>query len=221
MTKAVHACCGLALLGLLSGTALGQRQTTVQLPTFSSFGVDTTVSVPDGGSTYLGGVDRASSGSNQFGAAPFAPFGNRSIGSQQSASGMQVSAYVHDFQAMDEYLLNQPTAFNRRLTQPQGQAARAIGRRVEDARAAPAGRPALDVAALRAERLQDEQARSSESAGLLERGQAAEAAGKFSVARLYYQMAYRKAQGDAKAQALARLEALSPSKPQALAETGR
>jgi hypothetical protein len=79
----------------------------------------------------------------------------------------------------------------------------------------------LDVASLRAQRLQDEQARSSESAGLLERGQAAESAGKFAVARLYYQMAYRKAQGDAKAQALARLEALSQSKPQALAETGR
>ena len=208
----------MALLGLISGSAWGQRPVTVQLPTFSSFGVDTTVSVPDGGSTYLGGVDRASSGSNQFGVGPF---GNRSIGSQQSASGMRVSAYVHDFQAMDEYLLNQPTAFNRGLTQPQGQVARAIGQRVEDARAAPAGRPALDVASLRAQRLQEEQARSSESAGLLERGQAAESAGKVSVARLYYQMAYRKAQGDAKAQALARLEALSQSKPQALAETGR
>ncbi len=233
MTKAFQACWGLAVLGLVSGTAWGQKTlqppassmpgvgTTVQLPSFSFFSVDTTVSVPDGGSTYLGGVNRASSGSNQFGAAPFMPFTNRSIGSQQSASSMRVSAYIHDFQAMDEYLLNQPTAFNRGLSQPQVQVAGAIGKRVEDARAAPAGRPALDVAGLRAQRLQEEQARSSESAGLLERGQAAEAAGKLKVARLYYQMAYRKAEGDAKAQALARLEAISPTQPAALAETGR
>ncbi len=209
----------MAVLGLFSGTAWGQQQqVTVELPTFSFFSVDTTVSVPDGGSTYLGGVNRASSGSSQFGAAPFLPFTNRSIGSQQSASSMRVSAYIHDFQAMDEALLNQPTAFNRGLTQPQLQVARAIGQRVQSAQA---GRGALDVAGLRAQRLQEEQARSSESAGLLERGQAAEAAGKLKVARLYYQMAYRKAEGDLKAQALARLEALSPTQPPALAETGR
>jgi hypothetical protein len=184
------------------------------------FGVGTTVSVPDGGSTYLGGVNRSSSGSNEFG-APLTPFGNRSYGSQQSASSMRVSAYIHDFQAMDEYLLNQPTAFNRGLTQPQVQVARAIAERVEDARAAPAGRPALDVAGLRAQRLQEQQARSDESAGLLERGQAAEAAGKLTVARLYYQMAFRKAEGEVKAQALARLEAISETKPSTLAGTGR
>jgi hypothetical protein len=201
-------------------SAISGVGTSVQLPTFSFFGVDTTVSVPDGGSTYLGGVDRASSGSNQYG-APLTSFGNRSISSQQSASSMRVSAYVHDFEAMDQYLLSQPTAFNRGLTQPQVQVARAIGQRVEDARAAPAGRPALDVAGLRAQRLQEQQARSGEAAGLLERGQAAEAAGKLKVARLYYQMAYRKAEGDAKAQALARLEAISETKPPALAGTGR
>jgi hypothetical protein len=202
-------------------SAISGVGTSVQLPTFSFFGVDTTVSVPDGGSTYLGGVSRASSGSSQFGAAPFMPFTNRSIGSQQSASSMRVSAYIHDFQAMDEYLLSQPTAFNRGLAQPQLQVARAIGKRVESAQAAPTSGPALDVAGLRAQRLQEEQARSSESAGLLERGQAAEAAGKLKVARLYYQMAYRKADDDVKAQALARLEAISPTQPAALAETSR
>ena len=37
-------------------TSWGQ---TVQLPTFQSFSVQTTVSVPDRGSIYLGGVNRA------------------------------------------------------------------------------------------------------------------------------------------------------------------
>jgi hypothetical protein len=212
----------LAVLGLVSGTAWGQQQpTAVQLPTFSFFTVNTTVSVPDGGSTYLGGVNRASSGSSQFGAAPFGPFTNRSIGSQQSASSVRASVYIHDFQAMDEYLLSQPTAFNRGLSQPQVQVAKAIGQRVQSAQAASSAPAATDVAGLRAQRLQEEQARSQDSAGLLERGQAAEAAGKLKVARLYYQTAYRNAEGDAKAQALARLDAISETKPPALAETGR
>ena len=134
---------------------------------------------------------------------------------------MRVSAYVHDFQAMDEQLLNQPTAFNRGLNRPQGQAAKAIGQRMEAARLASAGRPAVDVAGLRARRLQEEQARSGEAAALLARGQAAETAGKLKVARAYYQMAYHAAEGDLKAQALARLEAVSPSQPTALAGTRR
>ena len=86
---------------------LGQlRPTTVQLPTFSMFGVDTTVSVPDSGSTYLGGVDRASSDGNQLAArgAVWQPLHRQPA----EASSMRVSAYVHDFQAMDEQLLNQP-----------------------------------------------------------------------------------------------------------------
>jgi len=41
--------------------------TTVQLPTFSSVSVTTTVSVPDGGTVLLGGVKRLSEGRNEFG----------------------------------------------------------------------------------------------------------------------------------------------------------
>ena len=41
--------------------------TTVQLPTFSSVTVTTTVSVPDGGTVLLGGIKRLSEGRNEFG----------------------------------------------------------------------------------------------------------------------------------------------------------
>jgi general secretion pathway protein D len=41
--------------------------TTVQLPTFSSVSVTTTVSVPDGGTVLLGGIKRLSEGRNEFG----------------------------------------------------------------------------------------------------------------------------------------------------------
>ena len=41
--------------------------TTVQLPTFSTVGVNTTVSVPDGGTILMGGIKRLSEGRNEFG----------------------------------------------------------------------------------------------------------------------------------------------------------
>ncbi|MGD9126639.1 MAG: general secretion pathway protein GspD [Planctomycetia bacterium] len=47
-----------------SDTVLG---TTVQLPTFSSVSVTTTVSVPDGGTVLLGGIKRLSEGRSEFG----------------------------------------------------------------------------------------------------------------------------------------------------------
>ena len=40
---------------------------TVQLPTFSFVTVNTTVSVPDGGTVLLGGIKRLSEGRNEFG----------------------------------------------------------------------------------------------------------------------------------------------------------
>jgi hypothetical protein len=48
------------LVALFCGTA-AQAQ-TVQLPTFNFFTVRTTVSVPDSGGAYLGGVNRSAMG---------------------------------------------------------------------------------------------------------------------------------------------------------------
>jgi|GEM_PF-1612982 len=81
----------------------------VQLPTHSYFGVGTTVSVPVGGSTYLGGVNRASSGITEYG-TPLLPFRNRSMGYNRSASSVRVSAYVHDFAEMERNLANNQIA---------------------------------------------------------------------------------------------------------------
>ena len=134
---------------------------------------------------------------------------------------MRVSAYIHDFQAMDE-ASSQPAHGLQPRTDPAagpgGQGDRAAGAKRPGGRRGvrPWTWPGFAPSGSRRSR-----PASSESAGLLERGQAAEAAGKLKVARLYYQMAYRKAEGDAKAQALARLEALSATQPPALAETGR
>jgi hypothetical protein len=83
----------------------------VQLPTFRFFGLSTTVSVPDRGSAYLGGVSRSAMSRSENGVpivghVPFAgrAFGNRAIAGRTETSGASVSAYIHDFGAMEEEL---------------------------------------------------------------------------------------------------------------------
>jgi general secretion pathway protein D len=49
------------------GATINSTGTTVQLPTFLSTSVSTTVSVPDGGTVLLGGIKRLSEGRNEFG----------------------------------------------------------------------------------------------------------------------------------------------------------
>lgn len=121
--------------GSLEQTTTEWPGTTVQLPTFSFFSVGTTVSVPDRGSAYLGGIKRAATGRNEFGVPmlPFRPFKNTGIGREVSASSVHVTATIHDFEAMDEFLLSQPTAFSRSLqsrptVNSPGGAAAALGK---------------------------------------------------------------------------------------------
>lgn len=227
----------LAVIGLWAGAALAQQPTTVQLPTYSFFNTNTTVTVPDRGSVYLGGVNRAATGRSEFG-APLLPFRNRSIGMERSASSAWVSVWVHDFEAMDQYLLSQPTAFraaqaaNSRPLMPQvasgpsPYAASSIGasdtwnRRLDAAQQGSAGPTAMSLAELRAKHEREQQSRSDEARKWFERGQGAEAAGKRNVARVYYQMAARRATGPLKDQIAARLDAVdSSSKTSKLAQS--
>lgn len=213
----------LVLLGIAGGSVLGQQPgTTVQLPTFSFFSVGTTVSVPDRGSVYMGGVKRAATGRNEFGTPllPFRPFRNTAIGSERSASQMRVTAYIHDFEAMEEALLGQP-ASSRSLTslQPRSRAA-LLGRTLQPRNptwggswralslASSAAAPQMSVADAQARRLSQQATRSEEAANFFGRGRKAEAAGKANVAKIYYQMAARRATGEFKQQVVARLDAI-------------
>lgn len=83
--------------------ANAQLTTTVQLPTFRVFSVNTTVSVPDRGSVYLGGVNRTAEGSTRRG-VPLLPNTNRSFGKETSTSGVRASAYIHDLDEMDRQI---------------------------------------------------------------------------------------------------------------------
>lgn len=215
-------CSILAAAALAASAAFGQA---VQLPTYSYFGTGTVVSVPDRGSVYTGGVNRAASGINEFG-TPLLPFRNRSIGSERSASSVWTSVYIHDFEAMDEYLLGQAggtstpglasrslppssvAAAGRQLAPRSGVASRETWQ----ARQSPqpiSGPLARSVAELRSERAGEQQARIAEAQNLFERGKSAEQAGKTSLARIYYQQASRRAEGPLKEQILAQLAMLT------------
>jgi len=212
---------------LCAGESFAQRPaTTVQLPTFSFFSVGTTVSVPDRGSVTMGGVNRSAMGRNEFGVPmlPFRPFRNTAIGRDVSTSGMRVTATIHDFEEMDEYLLNQPTSYRSRqlsalpsrrnslaalghTLQPRDPG-RGSSWQVTPPRGS-AGSPQMSLADARAQRARQQVAQSSEAANFFERGRRAEASGKTSVAKIYYQMAARRAGGELQSQITARLLAIS------------
>ncbi len=94
-------------LSLAARTSSGQN-VTVQLPTFHVFSVATTVVVPDRGSMYLGGVNRASFGSNTNGVPGLGRlFANRGIGSEVSSSGAHVAATIMDLEEIDRAVLGE------------------------------------------------------------------------------------------------------------------
>ncbi len=219
------ACLSLALVGIGAGSASAQQPgTAVQLPTFSFFGVNTTVSVPDRGSVYMGGVNRAASARNEFGTPllPFRPFKNTAIGSERSASSIRVSVFIHDFEAMEAELLSRPSPGREQATwQLSRPMAAALGQTLPppgpprgeswqtSSPANSTSRPQMSVADAQSQRLSQRAVRSDEAVRFFERGRDAEEAGKPNVAKIYYQMAARRAGGgDFKQQVVDRLEAL-------------
>jgi len=77
------------------------QQVTVQQPVIRTFGVGTTVSVPDRGSALLGGVSSSAAGRSTFG-----PLRSGSaMGLETQGSSVSVGVYIHDLRAMDEALL--------------------------------------------------------------------------------------------------------------------
>jgi|GEM_PF-1344245 len=78
----------------------------VQLPTTSIFSVNTTVSVPDGGSISLGGNSGSAWSSTRSG-GPFRPFGNRAVGGSQFASNVSVNVQIISLAEMEADLLSQ------------------------------------------------------------------------------------------------------------------
>jgi hypothetical protein len=209
---------------------------TVQLPTFQFFSVSTTVMVPDNGGAFMGGINRAATGRNEFGVPgiTFPGFQNRSIGQDMSASNVWAHVTIHDFDAMDEAILSSPSPndFANVSTSrwnsntnfglpPVPRLAPAV--QLENVnlagnwQAKPIAQ-AANVAAEVADRDARRATRINEAESYFARAEQAEADGKTSVAKIYYQMAMRRASGDFKQQVQARLDGLS-SRATAVAAT--
>ena len=197
--------CAVLVWGVLPQLAWAQNQgtTSVQLPTFGFVTVATTVSVPDGGRTFLGGINRASSGRNEFG-MPLSPFpNNRAIGSERSAQSMSVTATIIDMRELDAAVLGQSNYVMR----PAPELAKI--RQLAEAQNSNAGQGDTSLAAIKAGLSQKKNAEQQEAWLSFEKGLAAEEAGKLSSANVYYQMALRRASGELKSLAESRLAAIS------------
>jgi hypothetical protein len=163
---------GLSMLLLLPESGLGQL--TVQQPVFGVNSVTTTVSVPDRGRAHLGSISRARDSRTHFG--PFRP--GTHTGLDREHSTMSVGVYIHDFAAMDEYLLSQGTPSTGDAPELSSNARHAF-EQLQAHHGRPSTKPLPDpVAASKAEKY-----------WLL--GQKAEREGKLSVARLHYRAASR------------------------------
>lgn len=181
--------------------AFGQvpAPTTVQLPTFHVFTVQTTVSVPDRGGMALGGITRGADGRVQLG-----PLGNRASSSSRGAGGLSASATILDNRELDETVL----AAAERVSPGGGTATKAAELSRGVAKEASARQPG-SVAAIREQNAVAEQERNAEFAAVLAKGAQAEARGQMGLAKTYYRMVARQANGEIKQRAEGLLVALA------------
>ncbi len=92
-----------AIIAILSADRTLRAQVTIQQPVVQVFSVNTTVSVPDRGSAFIGGVKRAGDSRNTFGFGPFRP--GSSVGTFREHAGLSTHVWIHEFDEMDRMLL--------------------------------------------------------------------------------------------------------------------
>ena len=199
-----------------------QNAVTIQLPTYSSFSVSTTVLVPDRGGAALGGVSRSAMGASQFGPAPL-PAGTRAFGVERQAQNAHVFAQIHDFREMEQALVGdgtQPRNDVGRLTvlRPSGATGAAVNPRqvnssqrggsplaVPSSGDTPGQRSVAEWKQLRAQQAAGQQRQVLE---WMQRAAAAAESGKRGAARVYLNMAYRQADSALRPRIAAELERL-------------
>jgi len=169
---------------------------SVQLPTFSYFGVDTLVSVPDGGGALLGGVNSAAGGGNQFGP-------NGSTAGHAQGQQLQVRAQILDMAELDAQVL--AAAGPPKSAAPPDSRALAL----RAAQNSSAGRGTVSVTEARRLYEAQSEGQNVEARKWFERGQQAESDGKPGTAKIYYQMAARRSTGELHATIAARLQVLA------------
>lgn len=229
---AACAIAGWCLAVMPADLAAQQNAVTIQLPTYSSFSVSTTVLVPDRGGAALGGVNRSAMGGSQFGPAPL-PAGTRAIGVERQAQNAHVFVQVHDFREMEEALVadgagpHDAAAFDDRVSdvgrltvmRPAAAPGATTTRRAAN-NGQPSGNPwaaptsgdaAGQLSVEEWQRLRAQQAAGDqrEARQWMERAAAAAESGNRAAARVYLNMAYRKADGALRSQIAAEMERLA------------
>jgi hypothetical protein len=211
----------------LVSTAIAQPNvpaTTVQLPSFSVFTVQTTVSVPDSGGAYLGGLNSGASNSSRFGIGPFR---NRGLSSTRAASGMSLSATIIDHDEIDRALLAEAAATHVsadaaavKIDTKAAAIAKSIKPEPSSVALSPAERSSAtsggmlpgSVAAIREQHAAAADLQTAELAGYLTKARQAEADNKPGVAKVFYQMVARRDTGRMKQEAMDRLAVLTSAR---------
>ncbi|QDU10534.1 hypothetical protein [Gimesia aquarii] len=106
----ISVCC-LVCFPLTPGRA---QEVRIQQPIVQQFSTGTTVSVPDRGRALLGGISSGATRSKRFG--PFRR--GSSYGQEFQSSTSSVGVYIHDFEAMDRFLLKSATSTASRIEPP-------------------------------------------------------------------------------------------------------
>jgi hypothetical protein len=206
------------LIGILFVWAFGAADAfgqVLQLPTFDYFSVRTSVMVPDSGGAFLGGIGRSAQRSRTYGLGRGPLVSNRMIESSSGASLASVHATIIDHEELDRVVRAAakgaaPSAEERR--------AAAASLRMQPSGDDPVGGSSLvSVAEARRRSAARKASVRSEAEALFADGQAAETRGEFGTARVFYQMADKRADGDLQQAIRARITALpdrkKPPKP--------
>jgi hypothetical protein len=167
----------------LPQTVAGQ---VIQLPSFHSFSVDTTVVVPDAGRAPIAGNRQGRTGVSRVG--PLSA--NRTVGVDRQATGASALAAIHDPRQADAAL--------RRRAQEQHRAALDDSARSAApwaGRTAASDRPLQSARTIEGERTSRTAAIERETLALIARARAAAAKGQPGVAKIYYQRAAAQATG--------------------------
>lgn len=164
----------------MGGSLLAQ---TIQLPSFSNVGVNTTVIVPDSGGGVVARDRRASHGYSTFSGLPR----TQGWGIRRQAGAIGVTAQIHDPAAADAAL----RAAARRNGGGNATDALTIGAGTAAGSAPPGSMQ--ELAALRHQQVAETQ---RDAIQWLQKARDAHQAGKASVAKIYYRMAARQATGE-------------------------
>lgn len=197
-----------AVVMLFITNGLSAQNITIQQPAFGVTSVATTVSVPDRGSALLGGISRARTGRKSYGIFR----SGTSTGIERDHVGMRTHVYIHDFEAMDRYLLSVGTTRLNSVSDDHvltGPAAYAYRQLLANNRSRTSSRDLRSSGGISSARNSGRQITytppgKSSSARYLKLAERAERQGKTSLARLHYRMAAKKGSQTA----AARLKAL-------------